>query len=116
MMTGHGELLGTEVYITQAVVAVGNRAYKVMAIGMGRDTRVDSDATVFMSSFKIWAPNKVVNSDPPGDVPNSQPVADDSSESLVDVLSQRIGGIGALLLIICVVVIVISRLANRGNK
>ena len=113
LMTGHGEILGKEAYMTQAVVAVGNKVYKVMAAGFGKDTRVDPDATEFVSSFKVLTPKRVVNSDPPEDVRDSQPAPNDSSESLVDLLSQRIGGISALILIVCVIVIVLSRSTKR---
>jgi hypothetical protein len=113
LMTGHGEILGREAYMTQAVVAVGGKVYKVMAVGFGKDTRVDPDATEFVSSLKILTPKQVVNSNPPEDVRDSQPVPNDSSESLVDLLSQRIGGISALILVVCVIVIVLLRLAKR---
>ena len=113
VMTGHGEVLGTEVYITQAVVAVGDKVYKVMATGLGRDTRVDSYATKFMSSFKILTTKQDVAFDPPRTVPSSQPNQSDTDKSLVDLLSEKIGGISVLILIVCVIAILISRFGKR---
>jgi len=113
LMTGHGRVLETEVYITQAVVAVGDKVYKVMATGLGKDTRTDSDATTFMSSFKILATKRAVTPHASQSVPGSPPASGDSPKSVVDLLSQKIGGISALILIVCVIAALISRFAKR---
>jgi hypothetical protein len=113
VMTGHGEALGTEVYITQAVVAVGDKVYKIMAIGLGKDIRVNSDATKFLSSFRILTTKQAVTSDPQRSVSSPQPAHGDSDRSPVDLLSEKIGSISLLILIACAIVIQVSRSAKR---
>ncbi len=53
LMTVQGEALGNEVYLSQAIVTVGDTVYKVMASGHGTDVRKDADAMRYVSSFKI---------------------------------------------------------------
>jgi hypothetical protein len=115
-MTCHWEMSGNDVYTTQLVVAVGDKVYKVMATGIGKDTRVDPDAAAFVASLEILTPKQVVNSDPPESVRSSQPELNDSRESLVDRLSQRIGAISALILIVSVIAIVLLRFAKRRKS
>ena len=99
-----------------SVAAMGDKVYKVMATGIGKDTRVNPDATEFVSSFRILRSKQRVNSDLPEDARKAQPAPDDTGESLVDLLSQRIGGISALILIVCMIVVVLSRLARRRES
>jgi hypothetical protein len=116
VMTVHWKMHGNDFFTTQVVVAVGDKVYKVMATGIGKDTRVDPDAAAFVASLEILTPKQVVNSDPPEPERSSQPELNDSRESLVDRLSQRIGGVSALVLIASVIVIVLLRLAKRRKS
>lgn len=113
LMTGRGGTGGDKIYITQAIVAVGNKVYKVIACGIGKDTRVDPDATAFISSFRILTPRQIVDSVPREDVGNSQPALNQPSESLIGLLSRRIGGISALILLVGVIVIVLLRFVTH---
>ena len=91
-MTANGEIEGNRFCITQVVVQIGNKVYKVMATEIGKDALDNPDAVAFVNSLKILAPQRARTADP---AKNAQP------KSLVDELSERIGGISLLTLIVC---------------
>jgi hypothetical protein len=115
LMTAYGEMFGTETYITQAIVAVGDKVYKVMACGLGRDTRVDPDAKAFLSSFRLLPSSQIAGSPSANRRTNAQSArtSPESDAKTIDMLSGKIGGIALLLLLIATA---ISRSATRRKQ
>jgi hypothetical protein len=115
LMTARAEISGTETYFTQAVVAVGNKVYKAMAIGLGRDTRVDPHATAFLSSFRISPSSQIARTPAANQARNAQSTRNSpaSDAKRIDLLSGKIGGIALLLLLIATS---ISRSAARRKQ
>jgi hypothetical protein len=105
-MTATGDVAGSSVHITQSVVAIGDKVYKAMAIGIGKDTRTLSDARDFIGSFKILASAEKTP-------PTAKKVRQAENESMVDLLSEKIGGISLLLLLSCAVVALWSRFSKK---
>ena len=54
LMTARGRLQGNELFCTQGIVQIKGNAYKVMATGIGRDTRTDADVRSFIESLTIY--------------------------------------------------------------
>jgi hypothetical protein len=108
LLTAQTNLLGRDAYLTEAVVKIGGKAYKVMATGLGTHTGKDPDVTKFISSLKILAPAaKVATS--PRRAQQSRP------ESYGDWVSKKIGGIGVMLLILGILAKIAYR-RGRGTR
>jgi len=109
-MTVASDANGTPVFLSQSVAAVNGKAYKVMAVGVTKDTRSDPDAMSFVASYKI---DPAAASGPaPTGASNENPQRAD--QSLIDALSQKIGGISLLVLIVCLAVVLITRKKGKA--
>jgi hypothetical protein len=107
-MTATGEVAGNPVYITQSVVAIGEKVYKAMAIGIGKDTRTNSDSINFIGSLKVLP---AAEQTPPVEAARKMPQPADGS--LIDQLSERIGGISLLVLLGCAALALASRISSK---
>jgi hypothetical protein len=105
VMTAQGKLQDSEVYMTQAVVGLDGKLYKVMATGIGKDIRTDPDATRFIESLTILVPPQAAPST--GQIPPPSP-----EDSWANQWSRKLGGMSMLLLIGCGVVLILRRIVK----
>ena len=114
-MSAHGNILGKEAYGTQAVVLIGKKCYKVLAIGLGLDTQSDTKALQFIASFRILESAAKPLAQAPAKNEAADPIPQDKTLTPVDRLSRTLGGYGLLLLIVCLVAIGLQRICKRRS-
>ena len=111
-VTAHGSLQGDEVYITTSAFITGDRAYKLMAIGMGKDPRADADAMKFIGSLRILVPNEKQVAEK-SDIANPKQAADSgtssSNQTEADRITGQIGAVGVLLLVVAIAILLARR-------
>ncbi len=115
-ITNYSQDFEPELFITQKVVAINDKAYKIMARGFGKDVRTDPEAGKFLSSFKIHATKQKGTRSRPNRGSGIRAARGNVEFTPVDLISQKLGGIGFLLLIFCGIVTCISRLSKRGKS
>ncbi|QDT43657.1 hypothetical protein Pan241w_37590 [Gimesia alba] len=101
-----------ELIMTQKIVDINDKVYKLMAMGFGKDVRSDPDAEKFLSSFKIHVTRRDT---PPQAAPDSRGVSTNPETDMVDFISQKLGAIGILLLMICGIVTLVLRTSKRDE-
>ncbi|GAA4435859.1 hypothetical protein [Bremerella cremea] len=102
LISAAGGALGDDAILSQAIVKVGGKFYKLMVFGIGKDPRQNSDAQAFLNSLEIIPPYV----EPTG-----------STETVTPSLNDLSGKIGAYSLIALVVGIIIlySRKKSKPN-
>lgn len=101
-----------ELIMSQKLVAINDKVYKLMALGFGKDVRTDPDAQEFLSSLKIHVTRR---NSPAQTPPDSQGSATRPETSMSDLISQKLGAIGILLLLICGIVTLVLRASKRDE-
>jgi hypothetical protein len=114
-MSARGSIAGKDSSATQFIVAIDDGVYTVIAMSFGKDVNASDDARAFLASFRILREST-------GPAAATKPVhlaakgGDDRPQtSLVDQLSQRIGGISVLLLLLCIVILLTTRMSRRAK-
>ena len=111
-MTAKGVIPNSEdeIYITQFVVGVGEKVYKIMAVGVKQDARTDPDAINFLNSFKILPPASSATVDLPSARTSPNAASQKPSESPVNNWS---GKIGLASIIVVILVLVLKRATKK---
>ncbi|HAH44883.1 MAG TPA: hypothetical protein DCM07_08485 [Planctomycetaceae bacterium] len=111
-ITNQSQDFTPELIMSQNIIAIKGKVYKLMAMGFGKDVRSDPDAEKFLSSLKIHVTRRDI---PPQAAPGSRGALTNSETSMVDFISQKLGSIGILLLLICGIVTLILRVSKRDE-
>ncbi|QDU06981.1 hypothetical protein [Gimesia aquarii] len=111
-ITNQSQDFTPELIMSQNIIAINGKVYKLMAMGFGKDVRTDPDAEKFLSSLKIHVARRDT---PPQAAPGSWGASTNSETSMVDFISQKLGSIGILLLLICGIVTLILRVSKRDE-
>jgi hypothetical protein len=101
-MTARGKAMGQDIYATQAVAVLNNKAYKAMAVTTGNDSRRDAHVVAFIESFRIAKPSQ---SETNTLVPDRDIDGQNAAHWSLHELSATIGGLGCSLLIVVLIVL-----------
>ena len=105
IMSAQGTMLGIKVAATQSVVAVGNTGYKAMAFVLGDDARETDEARQFVESLKVLRSPGLTN------IASAESPPTEDKTALV--IAERSLGIGAYLLLLCVLYAIVVLLIRK---
>ncbi|MCA9020325.1 MAG: hypothetical protein KDA74_09305 [Planctomycetaceae bacterium] len=111
-ITNSSQIFEPELIMTQKIIAINNKAYKLMAMGFGKDVRTDPEAVKFLSSLKLHITEQKKTESPPNRGSGLRAAREETEITPADLISQKLWGFAFLLLFICG----LAKLILRSSK